>query len=460
MALLPAILLVLAVVAVPISRRVTGDFFHPAALFVAIWSLAVGLFLLYLLPFEPPGPGTLFVVLASVALMAAGTFVGQWLERRRPPSAARAVPPARAWVWVLSGLGLAGIAWYVAEIVSIFGWPGLRDAFTVRTALGARAIPSTFLILELFCIAAPILAAALALSGQKLRARDWIGPVACALGTWLTTDRAHFFLIVLTIFFMFVLCHGPRLSWARLFVAGATAFTLLATNFLVVGAWTGKSAANLGVPLQLPWTVHARRGARRPPASAIERLLERSVETTLQRGITIYLYTTASYAALGQLMREPAGPPRALYTIYPVTRLLERVHVVEPRLRQAPRLNILTSSSPRLEYNVYTFLYEPLVDFGRPGAVAYAGLIGVLSGFAYGRLVRRRASPASLLVMGQIATALTLSIFANRFTNTLSWYVFLATLAPVVLAARLGPLSRDRTASQPASGPGGVAPAG
>ncbi len=443
--LLPIALLAIAFLAIPLSRRLSGDYFHPAALVVAIWSLSLGLFLLYLLPFVPPASNTIAMVLASMSAMALGAVAGQWLDRREtaPPSP-RSLPHARAWLWGMSVLGLCGVAWYVVEIVSVYGWGGFQDAFTVRTALSKHQLPSTFLFLQLFCIIAPVFAVALRLTGTEIAKRDWIGPIACALGTWITTERGHFFLLTLTAFFMFVLRRGRRLSWLGLIVACATVFTLLATNFLVVGLWTGKSAANLGIPVNLPWKHAGPRRAKMRKPGPIEKAIEAAVEKVVARGTTIYLYTTGSHAALGQLMREPAGPPRAMYTIYPVTRVLERLHVIEPRLRSAPLLNIIQQPGPVLEYNVYTMLYEPLVDFGPPGAVVYSGVIGVVAGIAYARLRRRRESPVRLLVAGQIATALALSIFANRFTNTLSWYVFVATITPFLVGPYLGALGRTR----------------
>ena len=71
--------------------------------------------------------------------------------------------------------------------------------------------------------------------------------------------------------------------------------------------------------------------------------------------------------------------------------------------------------------------------FGLVGALMYTAVLGLLIGAVYGRFVRRRDSPVRLLLTAEIATALTLSIFANMFSNSQSWYVLAGTVGPFVL---------------------------
>jgi hypothetical protein len=70
------------------------------------------------------------------------------------------------------------------------------------------------------------------------------------------------------------------------------------------------------------------------------------------------------------------------------------------------------------------------MDFGLPGALIYSFGVGVLSGWGYALLRKQRESPVRLLVMCHVATALVLTAFVNKFNNTASWYIALATLAP------------------------------
>ncbi len=98
-----------------------------------------------------------------------------------------------------------------------------------------------------------------------------------------------------------------------------------------------------------------------------------------------------------------------------------------------------------IAFNGYTFLYYPLMDFGRVGAVVYAGVVGVLSGWLYGVFRSRRQSPVHLLLMAHLSTALVLSVFVNKFNNTASWYIAVATVLPFLMtrAPRLDPTPAD-----------------
>jgi hypothetical protein len=97
-----------------------------------------------------------------------------------------------------------------------------------------------------------------------------------------------------------------------------------------------------------------------------------------------------------------------------------------------------------LRYNQYTFLYYPFEDFGSAGALAYALGIALLAGaiYAWGR--RNRSDPLRLLVVAQIATAVALTPFVNKFNNTAWWYILVLTTLPW-LVARVRPWWTGRT---------------
>ena len=222
------------------------------------------------------------------------------------------------------------MVWYTVEVVSLFGWEGFTNFGRVRQALNSYKIPSTFMFLEVFTIVAPLLAFALFLCGTRLRAIDWVAPAACVLSTWLSTGRMQFFLITLTAFFMFVASKGPRLSMRALSLAVAVVGALLLTSFLAIGSLTGKTPSKLPVKMTTA-----------PPQSS-----------------TVYLYATGSYAALGQLLRQPLHSPHLTYTLYPAARLLQRLHVIDASLPAptTPSVGITQSTAGVLKYNVYTFL--------------------------------------------------------------------------------------------------------
>jgi hypothetical protein len=444
---LSACLLLIAVLAVPVSRVKTGDFFSPAALFVASWCGTLGLYFLQWLPYRPMSARTFFLLVATIVIVIVASGAGRWMAVKRVRSTEpRQLSAPEIWVTVYSVIGLLGVVWYVALVARILGWSAFETGSRIRAALSVYTIPSGFLFLEYFCIAAPLLAFSLAMSGTRLRPRMLIGPAICTLATWLTTDRTQFFVVVLGVFFMWVFRRGRALSWRGLVAAGALSAVLLGSNFLIVGNWLGKTPANLGVAMRLstrgPSVVAA--GAASPthgPAprgpSLASRLLDR-IERFSQRGTTLYLYATGSFAALDVLLEEPMGQTHGLYTVYPVARLAQRAGILDGPVPNAiPEDRGLRLRSDRdIAFNGYTFLYYPLMDFGWLGALLYAAAAGVLSGVVYGLMRAHRSSPMYLILMAHVSTALVLSVFVNKFNNTASWYVAVATLLPFVVASR------------------------
>jgi hypothetical protein len=62
-------------------------------------------------------------------------------------------------------------------------------------------------------------------------------------------------------------------------------------------------------------------------------------------------------------------------------------------------------------------------------------------------------SPLYLLMSSQIAAALVLSVFVNKFNNTASWYVFVLTTAPFTVSAVMGAHAPSGDSSSVASAP-------
>jgi hypothetical protein len=89
---------------------------------------------------------------------------------------------------------------------------------------------------------------------------------------------------------------------------------------------------------------------------------------------------------------------------------------------------------PPLHLNQYSFLYYPLQDFGTPGALIYALVIGVLVGALYGWARGRRTDPLRLLLIGHAAAAVALSPLVNKFSNTAWCYIVLLTTLPWIAA--------------------------
>jgi hypothetical protein len=316
------------------------------------------------------------------------------------------------------------VGWYLAEVQRYIGLRAIFEkGFEVREALGHYDIPSRFLFLEFFCVVAPLVAIAMFVTGHRLRPRHWALVAGCVAGTWVTTDRTQFFTLVLTGLFVYLYRLGALLAWRRFALVLALCSSLLVADFLVVGAWTGKSPQSMGLSLSPP-------GTSADAAKPSNRLLA----FLLKNGSTIYLYTTASYAGFAAWFPLEHQRTYGLRAIYPIPRALQRAGLLDVRLPPAiPGFVLILSTGPVLMgWNAYSLLYDPFLDFGVAGVFFYCLVIGAAAGVAYQFARAARDSPARLLVVSQVTLALALSIFVNKFNNTASWYILLWSIAPFV----------------------------
>jgi hypothetical protein len=456
------VLIGLALAAVPVARRLTGDYFPPAALIVSTWCGTLGLFFLYILPYPSIRMGTAAFIGAAVVLMAAGAALAErWARAGGPP---RPLPAglANAAVVTIAIGGLLGTLWYVWAVVDALGWRAFDRPGDLRIALGEYVVPSRYLFLQFLCVVAPIVAMALHFTGTRLRPGVWAVVALAALSTWITTDRTQFFIVVLTTYFMYVLTASRRLTFVRLAAVTVATGVGLAAYFLAVGLWLGKTPSNLGAEVQLPALAGSDARAAEPSRPATpgapegEARGDEPVEpaatgdmapawvlNNLRRVSTLYLYSTGSYSALDRLLHSERRRTGGVHVVYPVARLLKRAGLIERPLPSdiAPFVHLGLTRGRDIEFNGYTFLYYPISDFGPAGGLGYAAVVGLLAGFVYGRYRQARLSPFWLVTMGHLSTALVLTVFVNKFSNTAAWYMYLWSCAPFLLAwaaTRLG----------------------
>jgi hypothetical protein len=425
----PTALIVLALLAPFVSRRLTGDYLSPAAIVVSTWALGLGLCLFYLTTYIPLGAGVLWFIGGVVALLAGGSLLGTRLSGTAPVAAP---PLARATVWVaaFSIAGAIGIAWYVAHVVHLLGWQGFRDGERLRSALSSYQIPSTFLFLQFFCQAAALLAWGLRLGRERLRLPHLVLPGICALGTLVTTDRTQFFSLLLSAFCMYCFARAPRLTAVRFLVVSVVVPLVLAANFVAVDAWRVNVLAAYGMKLR----VEGERSRQSPLTAAAWR-----------RATSAYFYATCSFPALQALLAAPASPTHGVLSAYPIARLLERAKVLSaPVPAYIPEYVVVTTpvQQPPVETNAYTFLYYPVRDFGRAGGLGYAALLGIVAGLVYGWARRDRASALRIVVVGQVSMGLMFLPFVLKFNNTAWWYVLAWTVVPFAATRLLRPTPR------------------
>jgi hypothetical protein len=447
------ILGVVAIASVPISRRLTGDYFSPAAVVVATWASTFALFLLGVIPYPDVAPRTVWLLgISSLALVVTAAATSQAIDRTPSPPT---VPPRLVCPdWCVRALaigGLIGITWYVWTVGSTLGLTAFVDRpQRIRFGMADGVISTRFLVLEYLCIATPIAAVSIWLTGTSLRRSTWALVIAATIGTWISTDRTQFFVVALTVYFAFVLARGRALRTVQFGLATLIFLVVLGGYFLLIGAWMSKTPATLGVEVRVP-------GASRPalvmraPSGTVQRRQpppdehgwEELLRRNLQRVSTIFLYATASYRALDVLLDNPQPKTYGAHVLYPVARLFERAGIVSGGVPPAipPFAPLGVNEGADVMFNAYTYLYYPLVDFGPVGAVVYAVVIGAIAGGVYGAFRMRRNSPFWLLSMGHLSMALALTVFVNKFNNTAAWYIYAWSCLPFVAtyaARRLG----------------------
>jgi hypothetical protein len=434
------LLLAIALLAPVVSRRLTGDFFSPPALAASAWCGTLGLFALRLLPYGPLQPATQTLIAGTIVCLVAGSAVSAWwVSRRARPGADAVRPPLRPAMWITAYavVGLIGFGWYVVEAVALLGWKGLADGHTLREALFTYRIPSAFLFAQFFTIVAPLVALAFVLGNTRLSGRALILPMLCVLATLLSTDRTQFFMLVLTAGFMAVHRFGPELSWSRVSGGVLVAAALFLSFFLAIGWWRGETAENSPLFIRLPGVAWVPGKGAMPRADVLPAVAYAG--RAGQRLGYLYVYMTVSYAALDGLLASPRPHAGGKYIFFPVLRALQRSGLLAIDLPSQIPDGILVCPPPAeglppLHLNQYSFLYYPLQDFGTPGALIYALVIGVLVGALYGWGRGKRADPLRLLLIGHTAAAVALSPFVNKFSNTAWCYIVLLTVLPWTVA--------------------------
>lgn len=85
-------------------------------------------------------------------------------------------------------------------------------------------------------------------------------------------------------------------------------------------------------------------------------------------------------------------------------------------------------------FNTYTWLYEPLADYGIVGSFIYIVLIGIMSGLIWS-LRSAHISPLTAYLYGGIATACLFTILTNKFSSV---YFSYAVITVILLHITLG----------------------
>lgn len=437
------ILLAAAPAAVVVGRVWLRQWLPPATVLVGVWAVTAGLYCLRLLPYLPISRLAAWLLVGSCALFLAGLACGGALRRKqgRLGGSPRERQSGRQWRvsrWIVTYtvVGMVGMAWYVTSVTkTLGGWSVWRDGSVVRGALGTL-VPGHFYWLEYFCLAAPLAAWAAWLVGERVEPYAWVLTGLCVLALWITTDRTQFFMLMLTSMYMYLYRH-PELSLRHVGRVVAGVAFILIVNFLAVGYWTRKTPARLHIPLSVAVAASgvdpAAGGGGEPAAGTARKVEGTPLARPLQTFTVLYLYATGSYPAFSRLLERGPIYSMGRFTFYPIFRLVQKMgRRPSPALSVIPPPVVISSPgvSPPLYFNAYTYLYYYYEDFGVVGVLAVPLVLGLAAGWVAEGFGRSRASPWRLILLGQIAMAITLTTAFNKFNDTATWYVTALAVAP------------------------------
>jgi hypothetical protein len=360
--------------------------------------------------------------------------------------------------------GLAGSALYLWHVHQAMGLRALvRSAEAVHLALSERRISSSHLFLHYFGVAATIVFAHRRLAlRHAARWVDWALLAFFAMAMAISTERTQ----ILWCLACAVLCwllppRGDR-SLTRVITSGLVVVLAAGSFYLVVGTWLRKSPEQLSQALLIVATAQTQPVPADPRDEADQQAYEarararfsrtapmvqmRSIHVRPPRGwqapepvrqrlhallpggpfyrfSSLYISVAATLPALDQAVRAGERTDGTLI-FHPIVRGLARLGIAWDT-----RSTIYEEALTPYPHNVYTYLYEPLLDFGWVGALVFAALLGLAAGWMYRRAA---AAPESVwpLLLVQVQAMIAWSAFQNRVVVSNNWYL----LALVVVA--------------------------
>ena len=81
------------------------------------------------------------------------------------------------------------------------------------------------------------------------------------------------------------------------------------------------------------------------------------------------------------------------------------------------------------ELTTLTLIYDAYYDFGIPGVMAFAFVIGLVTSWLEEKLAKGGFMPVTVFVYSQIMFYLLFSFFTTWFSNPATWFYFTASLA-------------------------------
>lgn len=361
---------------------------HPLQLWSIPWAIAANCFFLGLLPFIEISWLTVWLILGTTAALGIGVAAGQHLYEKHssasgPPDDDKLQALMRR--AALIAIGLTGIL-LLGFLVQLSLRVGVQSALfadsDVRRAIGEGEFSVTVKYLYANLAAIALAGGVAGLSSRARLSWGWIATlVVLVAATYFTTARSNIFLAVVVggvAFFIF----GSRRPSRKTVVIAVVAIGIAAlTVFGVMGAMVGKEFGAYPEFQEVPNFFQGR--------------------DTLSTLAIPYRYLSSSIPAFDLQVQQSTlfGQTHGCAMASEVCSALQQAGLdVDP----VPRVKEFTA--PYFEWNTFTGLDLPLIDFGKAFLIPVFALIGMIVGALWGAALRMR--PAAGISYSVVAACL------------------------------------------------------
>jgi oligosaccharide repeat unit polymerase len=347
---------------------------HPLQLWSVPWGIASFSFALGLLPFIEISWVTVGLILGSTATLGLGVAIGERIYSGHVrKSASEDVDELQAILrpaaLVAIGLTVILLLAFLMQLTLRFGVLDTLVANSdVRLAIGEGQFPITVKYVYANLAAIALSGAMAGLASRARLSGPWIVTLLLLITTtYFSTARSNIFLggVVAWVAFFVFRQHRPR--WRSVAMAAVTAIAASVAVFVVLGGLVGKEFDAYPEFEQVP--------------NAFQD------NGTLSNVAIPYRYLSSSIPAF-ELQVQQSSLVGETYGCAMFSEACGALQAVGLNVEPVPRVKAFTA--PYFEWNTYTSLDLPLIDFGKLLLAPIFGLIGVLVGLSWAAARRSR----------------------------------------------------------------------
>jgi oligosaccharide repeat unit polymerase len=373
---LPAVALVIVFLLTAVWSLVRLPPLHPLQLWSIPWSIASLCFALGLLPFIEISWLAAGLILGATAALGLGVAGGERLYSRnaREPAPGDAdalqalLRPA-----ALMAIGLTAI-FLLAFLIQLSLRFGLEDALItnsdLRRAIGEGDFPITVKYIYANLAALALTGAMAGLASRTRVSKGWIATLLLLIATnYFTTARSNIFLAVVVAGVAFFIFRQRWPGWRSMTIGISVMVASSLILFVALGSLVGKEVDAFPEFQKVP-NFFQDQGA----------ISELAIP---------YRYLSSSIPAF-ELQVQQSSLTGQTYGCAMLTEACVALETTGLDVDPVPRVKAFTA--PYFEWNTYTALDLPLIDFGKLFLVPIFALIGVLVGLSWAAARRLRAA--------------------------------------------------------------------